>query len=319
MSTASIGVMLPRDLPAADVVPFARAADALGFAELWVVEDCFFRGGIAQAAAVLASTARIHVGIGILPAAVRNAAFTTLEVATLAELFPGRITVGIGHGMPAWMRQVGAWPPSPLTLLEETLSAMRALLRGERLSVHGRHVQLDGVVLERPPTVIPRIIAGVRSPKSLAVSGRCADGTILAEPVTPAYLAVARAQIGARTAHHIVAYQFAAVDADAHAARALVRPALLWVGEPDSRPHIAPLAFAAELAALRARSATPQEFAAALPDAWVDQLAIAGPPAHARAHIAQLHAAGAHSVVLIPVGPQPIAALSSLARLLPAV
>ena len=167
MSSHSIGVMLPRDLPAADVLPFARAADALGFAELWVVEDCFFRGGIAQAAAVLASTPRIHVGIGILPAAVRNAAFTTLEVATLAELFPGRITVGIGHGMPAWMRQVGAWPPSPLTLLEETLNAMRALLRGERLSTHGRHVQLDDVVLERAPAVIPRVIAGVRSPKSL--------------------------------------------------------------------------------------------------------------------------------------------------------
>lgn len=318
MSTASIGVMLPRDLPAADVLPFARAADALGFAELWVVEDCFFRGGIAQAAAVLASTPRIHVGIGILPAVVRNAAFTTLEVATLAELFPGRITVGIGHGMPAWMRQIGAWPPSPLTLLEETLSAMRALLRGERLSVHGRHVQLDAVILERPPMVIPRVIAGVRSPKSLAVSGRCADGTILAEPVTPEYLAVARSQIGAHGAHHIVAYEFAAVDADVRAARTRVRPALLWIGEPDSRPHITPLPFAAELAALRTRCATPQEFAAALPDAWVDQLAIVGPAAAARARLTQLHAAGADSVVLIPVGPDPIAALSSLALLLPA-
>ena len=318
MSSHSIGVMLPRDLPATDVLPFAHAADALGFAELWVVEDCFFRGGIAQAAAVLASTPRIHVGIGILPAAVRNAAFTTLEVATLAELFPGRITVGIGHGMPAWMRQVGAWPPSPLTLLEETLNAMRALLRGERLSTHGRHVQLDDVVLERAPAVIPRVIAGVRSPKSLAISGRCADGTILAEPVTPEYLAVAHAQIGARNAHHIVAYQFAAIDADVRAARALVRPALRWIGEPDSRPHIAPLAFAAELAALRARSATPQEFSAALPDAWVDQLAVVGPPADARVHIALLHAAGANSVVLIPVGPHPISALNSLALLLPA-
>ena len=318
MGTPSIGVMLPRDLPAADVLPFARAADAHGFAELWVVEDCFFRGGIAQAAAVLATTPRIHVGIGILPAAVRNAAFTTLEIATLAELFPGRITVGIGHGMPAWMRQIGAWPASPLTLLEETLLATRALLRGERLSVHGRHVQLDAVILERPPAVVPLIIAGVRSPKSLAVSGRCADGTILAEPVTPEYLSVARAQIGARNAHHIVAYTFAAIDADVRAARASVRPALLWIGEPDSLPHIAPLPFAAELAALRTRCANPQEFAAALPDSWVDQLAVIGPPAAARARIAQLHTAGANSVVLIPVGPDPIAALNSLARLLPA-
>ncbi len=220
--------------------------------------------------------------------------------------------------MPAWMRQIGAWPASPLTLLEETLLGTRALLRGERLSAHGRHVQLDAVILERPPAIEPLIIAGVRSPKSLAVSGRCEDGTILAEPVTPEYLSVARAQIGARNAHHIVAYTFAAIDADVHLARASVRPALLWVGEPDSLPHIAPLPFAAELAALRTRCTTPQEFAAALPDALVDQLAVISTPAAARVRIAQLHTAGANSVVQIPVGPHPISALNSLALLLPA-
>ena len=121
------GVLLPRDLPADQVLPYARRADELGFDELWVVEDLGFRGGTAQAAAVLAVTGRIRVGVGILPVGARNVAFAAMEAATLAELFPGRLHLGIGHGMPGWMRQVGAWPASPLTAFEEYATALRAL------------------------------------------------------------------------------------------------------------------------------------------------------------------------------------------------
>ena len=97
MTDRALGVRLPRDLPVDRVREFAVRADALGFDELWVIEDCFFRGGVAQASAVLAWTERIRVGIGILPAAVRDAAFTAMEAATLAELFPGRVDVGMDH------------------------------------------------------------------------------------------------------------------------------------------------------------------------------------------------------------------------------
>ena len=52
MSERAVGVMLPRDLPAEQFRAYAQRADGLGFDELWVVEDCFYRGGIAQAAAL---------------------------------------------------------------------------------------------------------------------------------------------------------------------------------------------------------------------------------------------------------------------------
>ncbi|HEV7949366.1 MAG TPA: LLM class flavin-dependent oxidoreductase, partial [Glaciihabitans sp.] len=99
-NSRDVGVMLPRDLPANEVIAFARRAEGLGFDEVWVVEDLGFRGGIAQAAAVLASTTHVTVGVGILPAGARNVAFAAMEIATLEELFPGRVVVGIGHGMP---------------------------------------------------------------------------------------------------------------------------------------------------------------------------------------------------------------------------
>ena len=188
-----LGVVLPPDLPSQEVRDFIREADELGFDELWVVEDCFLRGGIAQAAVALASTDRIHVGIGILPAGARNPAFAAMELATLADLFPGRVTVGVGHGMPDWMRQVGAWPASPVTLLREHLTALRRLLHGDRVTSGAdganRYVQLRDVQLAGPPAELPLVFAGVRGEKSLdAVSDdrrrdtsrRAGDSRILA-------------------------------------------------------------------------------------------------------------------------------------------
>ncbi|MBK3588988.1 LLM class flavin-dependent oxidoreductase, partial [Streptomyces sp. MBT57] len=220
-----------------------------------------------------ASTSRIRVGIGLLPAGARNVAFAALEIATLAQLFPGRTDVGVGHGMPGWMRSVGQWPRSPLTFLEEYIDALRALLRGEGPEVRGRYVHLDGVRLEKSalPDVVPDILAGVRGPKSLAVSGRVADGTILAEPVTPEYARAALGHIGATRPHRLVAYNIGSVGADPEAALAAARPGLEWIGEPDWHAHIAPLPFAAELVELRAECPTREEFVRRLPDAWVPQ------------------------------------------------
>ncbi len=35
------------------------------------------------------------------------------------------------------------------------------------------------------PDGVPPLLAGVRGPRSLALAGRVADGTVLAEPTTP--------------------------------------------------------------------------------------------------------------------------------------
>lgn len=316
----TVGVLLPRDLPADRILPYARRAEELGFGSVWVVEDLGFRGGIAQAAAVLASTERIRVGIGLLPAGARNVAFAALEIASLAQLFPGRVDVAVGHGMPHWMRSVGQWPRSPLTFLREYVDALRALLRGELTQRRGQYVHLDGVQLDASalPGIVPDILAGVRGPRSLAVSGEVADGTVLAEPVAPEYARAALGHIAADRPHRLVAYNVASVDADRGTALAAARPALEWIGEPDWHAHIAPLPFADELATLRAGCADREEFVRRLPDDQVARLAVAGTPKEARARLDGLWSAGVTDSVLAPVGPDPVAALESLATVLDA-
>lgn len=314
-----MGVLLPRDLPADQILPYARRAEALGFDELWVVEDLGFRGGIAQAGAVLATTERIVVGIGILPAGARNAAFAAMELASLAQMFPGRVIGGIGHGMPHWMRSAGAWPASPLSLLGEHAHAVKELLRGRPGPAGGRYVDVEGVTLVETPDVVPPILLGVRGPRSLELAGRIADGILLAEPGHPEYVRAARlcAGLGEGDVRDTVVYDVADVAHDSAAALATARVGLEWIGEPDWAPHVAPLSFAEEFAGLRARCATREEFVAALPDAWARELCLAGTPDEVRAGIAARHDAGATSVVLAPVAPDRLAALDRLGRVLP--
>jgi alkanesulfonate monooxygenase SsuD/methylene tetrahydromethanopterin reductase-like flavin-dependent oxidoreductase (luciferase family) len=184
----------------------ARAADQAGLDELWLWEDCFLTGGVSAAAAALSWTERLRVGIGIMPVPFRNVAATAMEVATLSRLFGDRVLPGIGHGVQDWMGQVGARASSPLTLLREYATALRALLRGEEVTVSGRYVQLDGVRLDWPPQAPPSLYVAATGPKTLALAGQVGDATVLAGGTTPAQVAEARGLIAAPGPHDLVVF-----------------------------------------------------------------------------------------------------------------
>ncbi|MEV0348898.1 LLM class flavin-dependent oxidoreductase [Nonomuraea sp. NPDC050680] len=213
-----LGVMFDRGLPPEQLIPFARELDGTAVDDLWVVEDLGWTGAISSAATALAVTSRLRVGIGITPAPLRNPALLAMELANLARLHPGRLAAGIGHGVRDWMRQVGAAPPSPLALLEETITSVRGLLRGETVTLHGRSVHLDGVSLVHPPAEPPPVLAGVLGPRSLALSGRVAQGTILPEGFSPEQLPALLGHIGAPADHEVVTFIHLYIGPDAREA-----------------------------------------------------------------------------------------------------
>lgn len=176
--------MIRRDVPPDALIAHAQLMEH-SFDELWIVEDLPWAGGIGQMAAILGATESVVVGHGIAPAPFRNPAALAMEWATLAELHPGRIAAGIGHGVQPWMAQIGEAVDSPLSLLSETIDAVRRLMAGESLTVAGRYVTLDSVTLHWPPHQIPPVSAGVTGPNSLRLSGAVADGTILSEGKGP--------------------------------------------------------------------------------------------------------------------------------------
>lgn len=219
-----LGAVFRPQLPPERLRAVVRLADASGLEELWLWEDCFREGGISAAAAALAWSERVRIGVGLLPVPLRNVAVTAMEAATLDRLFPGRAILGVGHGVQDWMGQVGARVESPVTLLREHLDALRALLRGERLTTDGRYVKLDGVALDWPPEGSVEVFAGATGPRSLRLAGAAADGTILTASTAPDGVRRARQLIdegresaGRTEPHKVVVYLLTATGPDAAA------------------------------------------------------------------------------------------------------
>jgi alkanesulfonate monooxygenase SsuD/methylene tetrahydromethanopterin reductase-like flavin-dependent oxidoreductase (luciferase family) len=213
MTAPLLGAIFLPALAPERLVPIARAADRAGLDQLWLWEDFLRQGAIASAGQVLASTERLTVGLGVLPVPLRNVALTAMELATLERLHPGRLVAGVGHGVQSWMERLGARVESPLTLLREYTTALRALLDGEDVDVRGRYVRLDDVHLDWPPDSALPLMIGTGGPRSLRLSGELADGTILVGGTTPERVTEVRelvdaaARAAGRPGHHHLAVQ----------------------------------------------------------------------------------------------------------------
>ncbi len=216
-------IFSPYPHPPEELRDAARSAEEAGVEELWLWEDCFRSSAWAAAAAALAVTDHLRIGVGIAPLPLRNVAASAMEVATIERMFPGRLLPGFGHGVQDWMRQVGAKAASPLTLMQEQVPALRALLAGESVTAEGRYVKLRDVALDWPPASAPRVYAAAEGPKTLALAGAVADGVVLDSRHTVDEIAAAvrtvqasRAEAGRPGRADVVAYVLTAFGPDAH-------------------------------------------------------------------------------------------------------
>ena len=274
--------MFRPEWPPEELPRFVREAERDGLDEVWLVEDCFLVGGLTMAATALAVTDSLRVGIGLLPAAMRNAALSAMEIAGLGRLHPGRLAVAFGHGVEPWMRQIDARPPDRLAALEEVVSAVRSLLRGSNESVDGSFVRLRDVQLRHVPDRRPTVLIGTTGPRALAASGRSADGFLLAEGSGPDAVRWARETAGG--SGEAVVYAWLSVDDDRDAAAEALRP---------------------QVEAWRGMNLYPRLFELAGVDEGLDgdglrRLAVAGDAGDCAAMIAALWEAGADSVVVVP-------------------
>ena len=201
-----IGLIIRPEWPPERLRGLASAVEAAGLDDVWLWEDCFWSGGVAAVSAALAATSTVRVGLGLMPAPLRNPVLAAMEISGLARLYPGRFVPAAGHGVLPWMEQVGAAVDSPMGLLREWVAAVRALLHGETLTVSGQYVRLDHVALDWPPETVPPLLVGARGPRTLALAGELADGLCLDASLTPAGVARAIERSAARRPSEVVVY-----------------------------------------------------------------------------------------------------------------
>jgi alkanesulfonate monooxygenase SsuD/methylene tetrahydromethanopterin reductase-like flavin-dependent oxidoreductase (luciferase family) len=308
--TPSLGVIFHPRFPSADLAGYARRAEAAGFDELWLWDDCFLPGAFTSAAVALSATQRLKVGIGLIPAPAYNPLFAAMEITTLACAFPGRFLPGFGYGVGSWMAQIGAAPKPSLSGLKETVTAVRGLLRGERVTVQGERVHLEQVQMQVTPEVVPPVYVGAIREKSLRMAGQAADGVILTGMSSPEYIrkAIETVRAGSeeagRTRPRVAVYLDTKVGKDGGQARAAAKRALV-ARLPWDAAQMEGAGLADEVTSFVQTFTDPEEAMRHFPEAWVDAFAAAGTPEQTRASIRRWFAAGADTVILQPLNGDP--------------
>jgi alkanesulfonate monooxygenase SsuD/methylene tetrahydromethanopterin reductase-like flavin-dependent oxidoreductase (luciferase family) len=133
--------------------------------------------GLIQATALLAAHPRVTVQTGVYLLPLRHPAIVARQLATIAQIAPGRFTFGVGVGGddPAELQLCGIDPRERGARTTEALRCVRELMSGADVDFRGRFFTLHGAIRPAPTIPIP-ILVGGRSDAALARAGRLGEG-----------------------------------------------------------------------------------------------------------------------------------------------
>jgi 5,10-methylenetetrahydromethanopterin reductase len=165
------------DLPAADYLTLARAAEAAGFDQFWLSNDLFLRSAPAILGALATATERIEIGTCILNPYSIDPSEIAMLAATLDELSGGRFNLGFSSGASEFLKWIGIETPKPLTAVRESIDVINRLTSGERAALDGQflHWSEEAYLRFQPLRRVP-IYVGAMSPNMLRLIGEVADG-----------------------------------------------------------------------------------------------------------------------------------------------
>jgi Luciferase-like monooxygenase len=147
VSGGRVALYLQDKHPLREGIAYVRQAEACGFEAVWQAESRLVREATVPMAAFAAVTRRIKVGAGVIPIWTRNVGLLAATFATLDELAPGRVLLGLGarwEPLPPRSASTGAgrcapcarssrrpagcwrWSGSPTTASSSTSTAWRS-------------------------------------------------------------------------------------------------------------------------------------------------------------------------------------------------
>jgi len=309
MTRNGIGVsIMPLDNRREFLVATAVEADRLGYDAFFLPETWALDVTVVLAEAAV-KTHQITLGTGIVSIWGRSAGTLAMSAATLASLSGGRFVLGLGASTPQLAEGLHDIPfKSPTARLRQTVSQVRALLRGERIPLAGGGAR--PLKLNLPPVPDVPIYVAALADESIRLAGELADGwmpflyprSLLSAART--LLAEGRARRG--DGSEVPAIYPAVPTAVAENAERAREGAAWFVAfylttmGPLYRQSLARQGFGKEVDEVLAAN-TPRPLGVVPPaaEALLEELTIFGTPEQARARLAHWHAAGANLPTLL--------------------
>jgi 5,10-methylenetetrahydromethanopterin reductase len=309
-----IGILASQPLPV--IVRQVQLAESLGFDTAWITDTHLVcRELWVTLTACATATSRIRLGPGITVPHTRHISVTASAIATLHELAPGRLVLGVGTGGSASETMgLSVARTARVATLESMAHALKHLLRGESIRLDtGTDARLAWLP---QPVDIPLYLAG-SGPRMLDAAGRLGDGAIMYSGVAPWLLeaALACVRAGAQAAGRAPADVDIAIWAPTSVAsdRALARDHVRGRVASALR-HAFPVKWSPEDQAVidqvRAAYDSYQHATAAskhrllVTDRFVDLMALAGTPDDVREQVQRVASVGGvNRVILLPQVP----------------
>jgi 5,10-methylenetetrahydromethanopterin reductase len=167
---------LPEDLPT--YLASVKRADEAGYARAWLVDgQMLWQDIYVYMTHGLAETGRIVFGTGVTNPLTRHFTVTASAIATLADLHPDRVILGIGRGDNA-VRTLGL-QPVPTRRLAEVVPKLRELTAGRPIDLDGTEVRIRWADEDVP------VMMCATGPKNLRVAGSLADIVMIYVGVNP--------------------------------------------------------------------------------------------------------------------------------------
>jgi alkanesulfonate monooxygenase SsuD/methylene tetrahydromethanopterin reductase-like flavin-dependent oxidoreductase (luciferase family) len=157
--------------------------------------------GLIAATAALTGTSELPVLVGIYLLALRHPLLAARQLATISELAPGRLILGVGAGGEdrAEVANSGVDPASRGRRLDECLAVLRQLAGGQAVDHDGEFFRLRGAAIRPAPDPPIPLVVGGRGEPAVRRTVRFGDGW-LGMFCSPRRYAATRTQILAAAA-----------------------------------------------------------------------------------------------------------------------
>ena len=192
---AELGIAMDGRAPIADIAAQAQAAESGGATTLWIACHLFLRDPVTTAALALAATKKIKVALMALSPYSTHPVYIAMAVASLDEMYPGRVILCLGSGAPADLKAAGIDSPKPLVAIGEAVKICRQLFAGEMADFHGQMFNVEGRRLVNGGRRIPIVLAASR-PNMLRLAGRQTDGVLISAATSPPFVKACLDQVG---------------------------------------------------------------------------------------------------------------------------
>ena len=290
-------------------------AERLGYDSVWSGES-YGTDAVTPTTWVLSRTTKIKAGTGIMQMSARTPAMTAMTALTLQAMSNNRFLLGIGPSGPQVIEGWHGLPyGKPLARTKEYAAILRTIFAREGGLEHkSEHYEIPykgpgasglGKPLKsilKPIAPIPIYTAAI-APAGLRTAGECADGVLpifmspeksdlISKPVLEGMAAAGRAP--SLENFDIAPYVRVAMGTDLQKCRDALRPeAALYIGGMGAREKNFYNDYAKRMgfedAAVKIQDAflggRRNEAMAAVPDAFIDQTALVGPPDRIQARV----------------------------------